>query len=41
MALWFVELAEFAGVEDIDIVSITFIHQDLGDKDVKVYYSYN
>lgn len=41
MALWFEELAEFAGVEDIDIVSDTFIRQDLGDKDVKVYYSYN
>lgn len=41
MALWFEELAEFAGVEDIDIVSDTFIRQDLGDKEVKVYYSYN
>ncbi|AJH79066.1 PBSX family phage terminase large subunit [Heyndrickxia coagulans] len=41
MALWFEELAEFAGVEDIDIVSDTFIRQDLGEKEVKIYYSYN
>ncbi|MET3658371.1 PBSX family phage terminase large subunit [Sporosarcina psychrophila] len=41
MALWFEELAEFAGVEDIDVVEDTFIRQDLGDKNVKVYYSYN
>jgi phage terminase large subunit len=41
MALWFEELAEFNGVEDIDIVADTFIRQDLGDKEVKVYYSYN
>lgn len=41
MALWYEELAEFAGVEDIDIVADTFIRQDLGGKDVKVYYSYN
>src|SRR5690606_9883053 len=41
MALWFEELAEFDGVEDIDIVEDTFIRQDLGDKQVKVYYSYN
>lgn len=41
MALWFEELAEFAGTEDIDIVEDTFIRQDLGDKQVKVYYSYN
>lgn len=41
MALWFEELAEFAGVEDIDIVSDTFIRQDLGDKEVKLYFSYN
>lgn len=41
MALWFEELAEFAGTEDIDIVEDTFIRQDLGDKEVKVYYSYN
>lgn len=40
-ALWFEELAEFAGVEDIDIVSDTFIRQDLGDKEVDIYYSYN
>ncbi|WP_217582143.1 phage terminase large subunit, partial [Lysinibacillus sp. GbtcB16] len=30
-----------AGIEDIDIVEDTFIRQDLGDKEVKVYYSYN
>ncbi|MBP1971593.1 phage terminase large subunit [Virgibacillus natechei] len=41
MALWYEELAEFAGVEDIDVVEDTFIRQDLGDKQVKVYYSYN
>src|SRR5690625_3457409 len=41
MALWFEELAEFEGAEDIDIVEDTFIRQDLGDKQVKVYYSYN
>lgn len=41
MALWYEELAEFAGVEDIDIVEDTFIRQDLGNKEVKVYYSYN
>lgn len=41
MALWFEELAEFAGIEDIDVVEDTFIRQDLGDKQVKVYYSYN
>src|SRR5690625_4940042 len=40
MALWFEELAEFSGTEDIDIVEDTFIRQDLGDKEVKVYYSY-
>ena len=32
---------EYNNVEDIDIVSDTFIRQDLGDKEVKVYYSYN
>lgn len=41
MALWFEELAEFNGVEDIDIVSDTFIRQDLGEKEVNIYYSYN
>ncbi|PSL41714.1 phage terminase large subunit [Salsuginibacillus halophilus] len=41
MALWFEELAEFAGIEDIDTVEDTFIREDLGDKQVKVYYSYN
>lgn len=41
MALWFEELAEFDGIEDIDVVSDTFIRQDLGDKQVKIYYSYN
>src|SRR5690606_23823394 len=41
MALWFEELAEFDGVEDIDIVEDTFIMQNVGNKRVKVYYSYN
>lgn len=41
-ALWFEELAEFAGREDIDVVEDTFIRQELpGDKKVRVYYSYN
>lgn len=40
--LWFEELAEFAGVEDIDIVEDTFIRENLGDgKEVKVWASYN
>src|SRR5690554_5130701 len=30
MALWFEELAEFSGVEDIDIVEDTFIRTDIG-----------
>lgn len=41
MALWFEELAEFAGVEDVDTVEDTFIREESGDKEVKVYYSYN
>lgn len=41
MSLWFEELAEFDGVIDIDVVSDTFIRQDLKDKQVKLYYSYN
>lgn len=41
MALWFEELAEFDGVEDIDVVEDTFIRQDIKGKQVKVYYSYN
>ena len=41
MALWFEELAEYSGVTDIDTVEDTFIRQDLGEKQVKVYYSYN
>jgi len=42
MALWFEELAEFSGVEDIDIVEDTFIRTDIGNgKQVRVYYSYN
>ncbi|MBC2318774.1 PBSX family phage terminase large subunit [Listeria booriae] len=41
-ALWFEELAEFAGVQDIDVVEDTFIRQDLPDgKEVKVFMSYN
>lgn len=40
--LWFEELAEFSGVEDIDVVEDSFIRQDLGEgKSVKVYMSYN
>ena len=41
MALWFEELAEFAGVEDIDIVEDTFIREDIGENDVRVFFSYN
>jgi phage terminase large subunit len=41
MALWFEELAEFSGVTDIDVVQDTFIRQDLGEKEVKTYFSYN
>ncbi|MBU8768294.1 PBSX family phage terminase large subunit [Cytobacillus oceanisediminis] len=41
MALWFEEAAEFAGVEDIDIVEDTFIRQEIEGKEVKVYFSYN
>jgi len=41
MAVWFEELAEFDGVEDIDIVTDTFIRRDIGDQEVKIYYSYN
>ncbi|MBR7928463.1 PBSX family phage terminase large subunit [Aerococcaceae bacterium zg-ZUI334] len=41
-AVWFEELAEFAGREDIDVVEDTFIRQELPDnKQVKVYFSYN
>lgn len=41
MAIWWEELAEFDGVTDIDIVQDTFIRQDLKDKEVKSYFSYN
>lgn len=41
MALWFEELAEFKGVEDIDIVEDTFIRQEIDGTEVKVYFSYN
>lgn len=40
--VWFEELAEFDGVEDVDVVEDTFIRQDLPDgKEVKVFFSYN
>lgn len=38
--LWYEELAEFAGVEDIDVVQDTFIREDIG-RPVKTYYTYN
>lgn len=41
MALWYEEAAEFAGVEDIDIVEDTFIRQQIEGREVKVYFSYN
>lgn len=41
-ALFYEELAEFDGVEDIDIVEDTFIRQDLPDgKQVRVFFAYN
>lgn len=41
-ALWYEELAEFSGREDIDVVEDTFLRVDLPNgKPVKVYYSYN
>ncbi|WP_430539444.1 PBSX family phage terminase large subunit [Listeria rocourtiae] len=41
-ALWFEELAEFAGITDVDIVEDTFIRADLpDDKEVKVFMSFN
>jgi len=41
-ALFYEELAEFNGVEDIDIVEDTFIRQDLPDgKSVRVFFAYN
>lgn len=41
-ALFYEELAEFNGVEDIDIVEDTFIRQDLPDgKQVRVFFAYN
>lgn len=40
--LFYEELAEFNGVEDIDIVEDTFIRQDLPDgKQVRVFFAYN
>jgi phage terminase large subunit len=40
--VWFEELAEFSGCEDIDVVEDTFIRQKLPDgKRVQVYFSYN
>lgn len=40
--LWFEELAEFDGREDIDIVEDTYIREELpGDKVVRVFFSYN
>lgn len=40
--VWFEELAEFAGREDIDVVEDTFIRQELPEgKQVRVFFSYN
>ncbi|HFI0682443.1 TPA: PBSX family phage terminase large subunit [Streptococcus suis] len=40
--VWFEELAEFAGREDIDVVEDTFIRQELPNgKQVRVFFSYN
>lgn len=41
MALWFEELAEFSGVEDIDTVEDTYIRQSMNGKEVRIYFSYN
>ncbi|AZS49202.1 terminase large subunit [Bacillus phage vB_BpsS-140] len=41
MSLFFEETAEFDGVTDIDTVEDTFIREDLGDKEVEVYFAYN
>lgn len=41
MKLIFEETAEFNGLEDLDIVEDTFIREDLGDKEVQVFYMYN
>lgn len=42
MALWFEELAEFSGQEDIDVVEDTYIRERLPEgKEVRVYFSYN
>ena len=41
-ALWFEEAVEFAGVEEIDIVTDTFIRQELpNDQQVEMYFTYN
>lgn len=41
-AVWFEELAEFDGREDIDVVEDTFIRQELPEGEtVRVFYSYN
>lgn len=40
--IWYEELAEFDGVEDIDIVQDTFLRQKIeGDAQVITYFSYN
>lgn len=41
MKIIFEEAAEFNGVEDIDTVEDTFIREDLGDKQVQIFYMYN
>lgn len=42
MALFYEELAEFSGVEDIDIVQDTFIREQLeAGREVRTYYAYN
>jgi len=40
MALFFEELAEFSGIQDIDVVEDTFI-REATENNVKVYYAFN
>ena len=41
IALFFEELAEFSGVQDIDIVEDTFLRQEIEGSQVKVFFAYN
>ncbi|MCU5020533.1 PBSX family phage terminase large subunit [Bacillus paranthracis] len=41
IALFFEELAEFSGVQDIDVVEDTFLRQEIQGSQVKVFFAYN